>query len=114
MVVETEDRIIAFGATLPYRPRECYAGIAETSLYVDRDWRRRGACRLAMTALIEAAERAGFWKMLSRVFPQNAASLKLIGSLGFREIGTYEKHGKLKGEWRDVVIVERLIPSNLR
>jgi len=24
-------------------------------------------------------------------------------------VGTYEKHGKLDGQWRDVLIVERLI-----
>ena len=67
-----------------------------------------------MAALIEAAEKAGFWKLLSRVFSENEASRNLIRSMGFREAGVYENHGKLDGEWRDVVIVERLIPSNLR
>jgi L-amino acid N-acyltransferase YncA len=43
------------------------------------------------------------------VFPENVASRSLIRELGFREVGTYQKHGKLDGEWRDVVIVERLI-----
>jgi phosphinothricin acetyltransferase len=38
---------------------------------------------------------------------ENQASLALIGSLGFREVGIYEKHGQLDGVWRDVVIVER-------
>jgi len=113
VVVEEGPDVIAFAATFTYRPRECYAGIAETSLYVARDSRRRGAGRLAMSALIGAAERAGFWKLLSRVFPENIASRTLIRSLGFREAGVYEKHGKLDGVWRDVVIVERLLTSNL-
>jgi len=113
VVIEEDGRVIAFAATSVYRPRECYAGIAETSLYVARDCRRRGAGRLAMTALIEAAESAGFWKLVSRVFPENETSLKLIESLGFRAVGTYEKHARLDGAWRDVVIVERLIPANL-
>lgn len=104
---------IAFAATSDYRPRECYAGIAEASVYVDRRYRRRGAGRLALAALLEAAERAGFWKLVSRVFTENTASRALIGSLGFREVGVYEKHGLLDGVWRDVVIVERLIPANL-
>jgi phosphinothricin acetyltransferase len=47
------------------------------------------------------------------VFPDNTASRRLIGSLGFREIGVYEKHGLLDGVWRDVIIVERLIQSNM-
>ncbi len=75
--------------------------------------RRHGAGRLALTHLIMLAEAAGFWKLLSRVFPENHASRALISTLGFREVGTYEKHGCLDGIWKDVVIVERLIPSNL-
>ena len=114
VVAENESGIVAFASTSTYRPRECYAGIAEVSLYVARNARGRGAGRLAMTALIAAAEQAGFWKLLSRVFPENEASLGLIRKLGFREVGVYEKHGKLDGVWRDVVIVERLIPANLR
>ena len=114
VVVEENSEVIGFAATFSYRSRECYAGIAETSLYVARPWRRHGAGRVAMLALFEAAEKAGFWKLLSRVFPENEASRALIRSLGFREVGVYEKHGKLDGQWRDVVIVERLIPGNLK
>jgi phosphinothricin acetyltransferase len=109
VVVEESGEVVAFGATAAYRPRECYAGIAETSVYVSRDFRRRGAGRVALQALIDAAVQAGFWKLLSRIFPENAASRALVRELGFREVGIYEKHGKLDGQWRDVVIVERLI-----
>jgi L-amino acid N-acyltransferase YncA len=115
VVVEAEGQgVIAFASTSTYRPRECYAGIAEFSVYVARRWRGQGAGRVAMQALIEAAGRAGFWKLLSRIFPENAASRGLMASLGFREVGIYERHGKLDGAWRDAVIVERLIPENLR
>jgi L-amino acid N-acyltransferase YncA len=107
--VEENGEVVAFAATSQYRPRECYAGIAETSVYVARESRRRGAGSLALEALIQAAQQAGFWKLLSRVFPENVASRGLIRELGFREVGTYEKHGKLDGQWRDVVIVELLI-----
>ncbi len=113
VVVEDGGAVIAFASTSTYRPRACYAGIAEFSVYAARGARGRGAGRLAMEALIREAERAGFWKLLSRVFTDNAASLRLLRSLGFREVGRYEKHGRLDGVWRDVVIVERLIPANL-
>jgi L-amino acid N-acyltransferase YncA len=113
VVVEEDGEVVAFAAASSYRPRECYGGVAEFSVYVDRGFRRRGAGRLAMRALIEAAEKAGFWKLLSRVFVENASSRRLLRSLGFREVGVYEKHARLDGRWRDVVIVELLIPSNL-
>ena len=113
VVVEDKGDIIAFASTSTYRPRECYAGIAEFSVYTAREARGKGAGRMAVAALVEAAERAGFWKLLSRIFPENAASLALVSSLGFRQVGVYEKHSKLDGVWRDVVIVERLIESNI-
>jgi L-amino acid N-acyltransferase YncA len=109
IVVVEDPATVAFGATSTYRPRACYDGVAEFSVYVARDYRRRGAGRAAMEALIEAAHAYGFWKLVSRVFPENTASLSLLRRLGFREVGVYEKHGQLDGCWRDVVIVERLL-----
>jgi phosphinothricin acetyltransferase len=106
--------IVAFASTSTYRPRDCYAGVAEFSVYVGREGRGRGAGRIAMEALIDAARAAGFWKLLSRVFVENEASRGLLAKVGFREVGVYEKHAQLDGEWRDVVIVERLIPENQR
>ena len=113
VVVEDGAAIVAFAATSTYRPRDCYSGIAEFSVYVERSRRGEGAGRLAMEGLIEAAAKAGYWKLLSRVFVENAASRGLLKSLGFREVGIYEKHGRLDGVWRDVVIVEKLIDPNL-
>jgi len=112
VVVEDEQAIVAFASTSTYRPRACYAGIAEFSVYATREARGRGAGRLAMEALIAEAELAGLWKLVSRVFVENVPSRGLLRSLGFREVGIYEKHGRLDGAWRDVVIVERLIEAN--
>jgi L-amino acid N-acyltransferase YncA len=114
VVVEDEDCVIAFGSTSTYSARECYAGIAECSVYVKRERRGCGAGRMALEGLIRAAESAGFWKLTSRVFVENMPSRKLIGSLGFREIGVHEKHAELDGIWRDVIVVERLIESNCK
>lgn len=111
IVVEEQGGVIAFASTSTYRPRDCYAGIAEFSVYVARECRGRGAGKAALAALIEAAERAGFWKLVSRVFVENTASRCLLASLSFREVGVYEKHAQLDGIWRDVVIVERLLQA---
>jgi phosphinothricin acetyltransferase len=54
-------------------------------------------------------EQAGFWKVLSRIFPENLASLVLCRRHGFREVGRYHRHAQLDGNWRDVIIVERLL-----
>ncbi|AZS19397.1 arsinothricin resistance N-acetyltransferase ArsN1 family A [Caulobacter sp. FWC26] len=112
-VVDQDNQVVAYAATFSYADRCCYAGIAEFSVYVRRSHRGKGVGVVAMTALIDAAAEAGFWKLLSRVFVENKASLGLLHSVGFREVGVHEKHGKLDGVWRDVVAVERVLEANL-
>ena len=109
VVVESDGDLIAWANASRYRPRACYAGICEFSVYVDRSARGSGAGKVAMLALIAASSRAGYSKLLSRVFVENMASRHLLQGLGFREVGVYHRHGQLDGIWRDVVIVERLL-----
>jgi phosphinothricin acetyltransferase len=106
-------RPVAFASTSTYRDRPCYAGVAEFSVYVAREFRSAGIGRLVLHQLIADAERAGFWKLLSRIFPENMASRRLVASVGFREVGVYKNHGKLDGIWKDTVIVERLLESKV-
>lgn len=110
VVAESDGVIVAWASAHPYRPgRPWYDGIVEFSIYVARTARGRGAGKATLQALIDACEACGHWKLLSRIFPENEASLALCHSLGFREVGVYERHGKLDGEWRDCVIVEKLL-----
>lgn len=106
-------QVIGWAGTSDYRPRACYDGVGEFSIYIDPAARGRGVGKPLLNGLIDAAAEAGFWKLLSRVFVFNAPSRALCRACGFREVGVYEKHSKLDGRWLDVVIVERLIPQNL-
>jgi L-amino acid N-acyltransferase YncA len=110
VVGEEDGEVVAWASASAYRPgRAWYDGIAEFSIYVTRAARGRGAGRATLQALIDASEAAGCWKLVSRIFPENQASLALCRSLGFREVGVYRRHGKLDGEWRDCVVVELLL-----
>ena len=113
LVIAEDAVVIGWAGLSSYRPRECYAGIAEFSIYLDRSARGRGLGRRLLTALIDVARERGYWKLVSRIFPLNTASRALCRACGFREVGVYEKHGRLDGHWCDVVIVERLISENL-
>ena len=109
VVVERDDKVVGYAGTSMYKAKDWYAGIAEFSVYVARSHRGTGVGREAMEALLRAAEDAGFWKLVSRVFVENRASRRLMTAVGFREVGIYRRHSRLDGVWRDVVIVERLI-----
>ena len=110
VVVERDGAVVAWASTSAYRPdRAAYDHIREFSVYVDRAARGTGAGRAALQGLFGACASAGITKLVSRIFPENTASLALCRVTGFREVGTYRRHGMLDGAWRDVVVVEKLL-----
>jgi L-amino acid N-acyltransferase YncA len=114
VVVERDGEVIAWAGAGPYAGRPVYAGIAEHSVYVARAARGSGAGRAALDALCRAYAERGFWKLTSRIFPENEPSLALHERTGFRVVGIYRRHGKLDGAWRDCVIVEKLLGDAAR
>jgi len=112
LVAEQDGRVVAWAGASAYRGRPAYAGVAEHSVYVARAARGKGAGRVVLEALCRAYAERGFWKIVSRIFPENTASLALHERCGFRVVGIYKRHGKLEGQWRDCVIVERLLDEH--
>ncbi|HEY6003031.1 MAG TPA: arsinothricin resistance N-acetyltransferase ArsN1 family A [Anaeromyxobacter sp.] len=109
VVVEEAGEVVAWAAASAYSARACYAGVAEVSVYVARAARGRGLGRTALDALAARAAAAGFHKLTGKILAENAASRALVRAAGFREVGVHERHGRLDGTWRDVVVVERLL-----
>jgi phosphinothricin acetyltransferase len=83
--------------------------VGEHAVYVDADAQGRGVGRALLDALAIAAETAGFYKLTSRVFTTNAASLAVHRAAGFSEVGVQLRHGRLDGTWMDCMLVERLL-----
>jgi phosphinothricin acetyltransferase len=92
--------------------RPVYAGVVEVSVYVSAGARRLGVGRALLRWVIESTEAAGVWTLQAGIFPENAASLALHESSGFRVLGVQEKIGKHGDRgWRDVVRLERRSPN---
>jgi L-amino acid N-acyltransferase YncA len=113
LVATQDSEVLGWIRASSYRARDCYAGIAEYSVYVAPEAVGKRVGDALMTAFLPALETEGFWKVLSRIFPENSASRSLCQRHGFREVGVYERHAKLDGMWKDVVIVERLLGTAL-
>jgi L-amino acid N-acyltransferase YncA len=124
IVAEDDGRVVGWAAVGEYNPRECYRGVGEATVYVERAARRRGIGRGLLEEpaarrrgigrglleeLAAGAERAGYWKLVGRLFPENEPSRALLRSCGFSEVGVHRRHGRLDGDWRDVLVVERLL-----
>jgi L-amino acid N-acyltransferase YncA len=105
--------ILGWASITPYSSRECYAGVGEASVYISRSARHQGLGRLLLDALVAVAATRGYHKLIGRLLASNTASRQLVRGLGFREVGLHQKHGKLAGQWVDVVVAERLIQENL-
>jgi phosphinothricin acetyltransferase len=78
-------------------------------VYVARAARGRGLGRQLLAAVCAAAEADGIYKLTSRIFSDNAASRAAHVAAGFEEVGVQRRHGRLDGEWKDCVLVERLL-----
>ena len=100
-----------FARVSPYSDREAYAGIGEAMVYVARAARGSGLGPALLDALCAEAQARGLHKLIGKIFPENEASVRLFRAHGFREVGTHIRHGRLEGEWRDVLLVERSLLS---
>jgi L-amino acid N-acyltransferase YncA len=101
--------IAGFARVSAYSDRCVYSGVGEHGVYVASAARGRGIGGALLAELCTAAERAGYYKLTSRVFATNGPSRALHLAAGFEEVGIQRRHGRLDGEWRDCVLVERLL-----
>jgi phosphinothricin acetyltransferase len=99
--------VVGWAALSPVSSRCVYGGVAEVSVYVAAAARGRGVGRTLLAALVEASEQNNLWTLQAGVLAENEASIRLHETCGFRVVGKRERLGKLKGVWRDVVLLER-------
>src|SRR3954453_13581881 len=110
VVAERNGALVGWAKASPYSDdHHYYDGVREATLYVERDARRTGVGRELLDALADEAAAAGAHKVVGKVFTSNEPSITMIGGLGWREVGVHERHGTLDGEWKDVLVVEKLL-----
>lgn len=107
LVARKDQEVVGWAALSGVSQRCVYGGVAEVSIYVSQSVRRAGVGRELLHALIDESEKNGVWTLQAGLFPENAGSLALHRSCGFREVGRRERIGKMKGVWRDTILLER-------
>lgn len=101
------NKVLGFASLSKVSDRCVYGGVAENSVYVAQQAQGKGIGSLLLGKLIEISEANGIWTIQCGIMPENKSSIALHRKCGFREIGFREKIGKLKGEWKDNIIMER-------
>jgi phosphinothricin acetyltransferase len=102
-----DGEVLGWTAVSPVSDRCVYGGVVESSVYVAGSARGHGVGMRLLEALISSTEEAGIWTIQTGVFPENEASVRLHQRAGFKVVGRRERLGKLNGQWRDVLLLER-------
>ncbi|KFF01600.1 GNAT family N-acetyltransferase [Chryseobacterium luteum] len=107
-VLENENsEIVGWCALKLVSKRECYKGVAEVSIYFDNLYQGKGLGSVLLKKMILDSESHGFWTLQASIFPENEASIRFHQKNGFRTVGIRKKIGKLNGQWKDVILLEK-------
>jgi len=107
VAVDDHEQVVGWAALTPVSSRCVYAGVAEVSVYVHRDFRGKGIGKRLLQELIIESEKQNLWTLKAGIFPENKSSIKIHEQCGFRQVGYHEKIGKMKDMWRDTMLMER-------
>ena len=110
LVAVEDGEVLGWASVGPYEESNpYYAGVGEVAVYVGSAARGRGVGTALLEGAGSAAREAGKFKLVAKVFTTNEASLRLFERTGFARVGVHTRHGRLRGEWKDVVVLERLL-----
>jgi L-amino acid N-acyltransferase YncA len=107
LLARDDGRAVGWAALAPVSSRPVYAGVAEVSVYVAAAARGRGVGTALLAALVESSEARGIWTLEAGILPENEASVRMHERCGFRVVGRRERLGRMRGAWRDVLLLER-------
>ncbi len=110
LVAREDGEVLGWAALGHVSHRECYRGVVENSVYVAPAARGRGVGRALLEELCRRADAAELWTIQAVTFADNAASIALHESCGFRLVGRRERIAKKHGAWRDTVMLDRRSP----
>lgn len=107
IVADDDGSVVGWARASSYSDFAAYAGVGELAIYVAEAAQGRGVGRDLVEALADASRERGYWKLIAKVFPTNESSIALLHRCGYRDVGLHLRHGRLDGEWRDVLLLER-------
>jgi L-amino acid N-acyltransferase YncA/DNA-binding transcriptional ArsR family regulator len=106
-VAELDGEVVGWTALSPVSTRDCYAGVAESAIYVADGHRGRGIGKALIRQQVIAADEAGLWTLQTTIFTENRASIALHHAAGYRTVGIRERIAQRDNTWHDTVLIER-------
>lgn len=106
LVFEEESKVVGFATFEQFRDYPAFKYSLEHSVYVHKDYRKRGIGKKLMEELIKVANEMEYAIMVAAIDSENKGSIELHKNLGFKYAGTIEKSGFKFGKWLDLVFYE--------
>ena len=111
-LVATDDSgLLGFIAAEPFRPWPGYAATWEHSIHVRRDTRSRGVGRGLLDAMEETLRARHAHVMVAGIDSENEGSLRFHARAGFVETGRMPEVGRMRGSWRELVLVQKRLDA---
>ena len=101
IVCEIDGKMAGYAYASAFRGRPAYQWATETTVYIHRDFQRRGIAGALYTSLIAILREQGYCNAVGVIALPNAGSIRAHEALGFRRIGVFENVGYKAGAWRD-------------
>ena len=114
LVCDVDCRVAGYAYASPFRRRKAYQWTAETTVYVHKDFQRRGIARALYASLMEILRAQGFCNAIGVIALPNDASIRAHEAAGFRKIGVLEQHGIQSGRLASYRLVAAGIASDGR
>jgi L-amino acid N-acyltransferase YncA len=111
-VIGVEDdggELLGFATYGPFRERPAYKYTIEHSVYVHARCRGQGVGRMLLGAIVLAAEKQDYHVMVGGIDAQNAVSIRLHESLGFKACGIVRQAGFKFGRWLDLAFYQLIL-----
>lgn len=110
LVAERDGELLGFAYCNWFKPRPAYRYSAEDSIYLADSARGQGLGAQLLAALSQAAETVGVRKLIAVIGDSaNAGSVGVHRAQGFSHVGVLKDCGWKFGEWRDVVLMEKVL-----
>lgn len=102
LVFEENGEVAGFASYEQFRGYRAFKYSLEHSVYVNKNYRRRGIGEKLMKRLIEIANEKGYSIMVAAIDSANDSSIRLHKKLGFEYSGTIKKTAYKFGKWLDL------------
>ena len=110
LVAERDGQVLGFAYCNWFKPRPAYRFSAEDSIYLADASRGQGVGGQLLAALSQAAETAGVRKLIAVIGDSaNTGSVRVHRSQGFVHVGVLKDCGWKFGQWRDVVLMDKVL-----